>query len=85
MIDGKELRDWVVYVRKGDVVDIVSGNTLTLTRDGVVHDCLKINDFSFDAYREAILNPEEEGADPWADKAAYDKKIRVKIAGGENG
>lgn len=77
MINGKEFLDWVLdaAITEVDTVDVLCGNTITVTRNAEIRDCLRLNDLSLkDVKNDILADPD----DAWADFNAR-KKVRVNI------
>jgi len=58
----RELRYWVGSLSADDNIEVINGNTLTATRNGVIIDSLYIGGTSFADYRKQIYREYKNGA-----------------------
>ncbi len=63
----KELRGWIGRLDSDDHVDIINGNTLTASRNGVIVDSLNIGGTAFADCRKQCYKEFREGIKPLED------------------
>jgi len=63
----RELRYWANYLHADDNIEVINGNTLTATRNGVIIDSLEIGGTSFADYRKQCYKEFKAGVAPAQD------------------
>ena len=63
----REVRTWLNQLEPDDHVDIISGNTLTASRNGKIIDSLCVGGTSFADYRKQCYKEFKAGTKPLSD------------------